>query len=301
VLGAISQAVSPLFFSTIRSLSWLIDNLVQKGQAQTSDILPLEKGDVASVAVILAVSSMWDSTDAEGDPALPVQGEGQDSPELSMQAPLPEDLEPVSAPSAVDRFLSNLDGSFAGLAMNTGEVAGRRTQLGADWVWQQAHESAFDVPDAIADRSTLDRAGAGRIHRSGSNLPEAEVADDLELMSQYETVRQDDQPAASAEQESPLTVRLTIPALVLVVSAVALAWQRYGNAIRAMVSKWRNRRAPKSVTRAEARAAGASRSLGQRSRSYQDLPPWMQNSPGKRTRSKSIYNSIFLSRKTTSR
>ena len=37
----VSQAGQPLFNSSLRSLTWLVENLVQMGEVRTSDILPL--------------------------------------------------------------------------------------------------------------------------------------------------------------------------------------------------------------------------------------------------------------------
>jgi hypothetical protein len=301
VLGMISQAIQPLLLPSFRALNWFIDNLVQKGQADTSDILPLGKGDMASVAVILPVSSMLDPTEGDADPSVTARFEDRDPAGPAAEMPRPDEREPAPPSSTLERFLFHPDGSFAGLSMDVGQAASLRTGLGADWVWRQQGAGTPGVPAAATVHPTINAAGPRLCHPASRSIPETDAPGDVESTAPIRTVGQDAQPDASAEMELPSTYRVTIQVVLIVLSTVLLAGTRYGKKIWSNLKSRVRRLRLAGVTPPERKATGQGKSLRPQPRSSQDLPPWIQCSVAKRSRSKSLYETLALSRKSSSR
>jgi hypothetical protein len=272
-----SQATQPLLSPSMRSLSWLIDNLVQIGQSQTADILPLGNQEMAAVAVILAVSSTSVPSDTQGAPS----PAGPNGPGASA-AFLVQDHDATPPPSPLDRFIINLEASFAELPRDPLGRAPRSDDFGADWVWHRRASDASETPvsfrqssGAVAD--TADTAAPPTIPGGHSRGPQVDAA----VFAGFAKEGNVDDPLGSsgpgAGDEPVLIPRMASLAVVAVVSTAVVAWKGFERRILGRLQKWTRlggRPAPTKERKREPRVVSNS-SL--RPRSSHDLPPWIQS------------------------
>ena len=300
VLGMMSQAIQPLLLPSFRALTWFIDNLVQKGQAETSDILPLGEGDMASVAVILAASSMLDPTETDADPPSTAQIEGQDPAGPATDMSSPDAREPAPPVSTLERFLFHPDGSFAGSSVEGGRAARLPAGIGAEWVWRE-RGAGTSVRGPEPDHSTIDAAGPGLRLPASRSIAKAEAPVPVGSTTGLGTLDQVARPAGSAEMELPSTYRMTIPAALMLLSTAILFATKYGKKAWTIAKGgvWRLRLA--KVTPTARKAVGRGKSPRSPSRTIQDLPPWIQISVEQRSRSKPLREPLSLPRKPSSR
>lgn len=269
VVGMISQVVQPLFSSSIGSLTWLIDNLVQMEQAQTWDILPIGESDMVAVAVILPGVNPLDPSVAASLPATLDSSEAEETAAVT------------TPPSAVDRFLSDVDGALAHLFIDVGEDTILQSKLGAEWVWQQQGGA---LP-ALAFSPFASRApGSSGIDARAPvmrSMSTSDVVASDDVTNPLANRRENNERRTRAEDESQSPRLLTFSICLLAVSSALLLWRRYG---RSFLSCWKNR-----LSRAVLTGAGtfapkrpSRKTPVARGRSIQDLPPWLQGSDGER-------------------
>jgi hypothetical protein len=129
-VGLIAQSVTPVFSSSLGSLSWFIEGLTQFAQDETWDILPLGQSDMATVAIILSTFSFLDPT---------ADGTGREVPSGSRasHATSPDRLRSVSPLSRVLRFLGDFEASLAVLTSDGARDDDRLVD--ASWVWRRGH------------------------------------------------------------------------------------------------------------------------------------------------------------------
>jgi hypothetical protein len=140
-VGSIGMILPPAITPSIAQLTVLVDNLVQLGQVQVSDLMPLDHDALDAVAVLLVVSAgpAEESIDTgigwhEGAGA----GAGASAAVVPL-APRAESLE---------RFLLDLDGSQGAVPQDVLQSSGEPTGSSSEWAWQPstAASDAVGVP-----------------------------------------------------------------------------------------------------------------------------------------------------------
>ncbi|MDR3636419.1 MAG: FG-GAP-like repeat-containing protein [Isosphaeraceae bacterium] len=220
VMSIVSQAGQPPFSASLRSLSWLVDNLVWMGEARTSDILPLGNGDLATVAVILAVSSTLDRSEEGLDPILSGSAEGdrlavETDPLLSSLLNHDAEPTPPPAPSALARFLGSPREPVVASAADYGVFPPSAVGLTSEWVWRQP-------ATAVPRPPTMGRPPANPDRDPPTHLPEWRVSPDPGTPPAVTPAGVDEMEAAVAPAV-PQTAAFFVSALFL---TAAVLWKR---------------------------------------------------------------------------
>jgi len=271
VSAIISQAAQALFLQSTTSLNWLIENLVNLGQVQRSEILPLDDNDTAMVAVLLSVSGIATSDDPAVDRAAP---DGDDAPSPDGDgAGLPIAPESFVPASTVERYVSGLDRSFADLPRDASVPTSTQVTAGAEWVWspQDARPAEFKAAESIVS-STQDSMPS-------ADDGEAEASSDEGLEGLDRGLAE---PGSSAtEMEVPAefgSATIMIGVIPIILTTVVLSVIHAARRVRAYrESKGLAGLAPPEAstqTRVR-RTPGSSKGPAHRHQPNQDSPPWI--------------------------
>jgi hypothetical protein len=203
--GGIAQAIAPVLSPSLGSLSWLLDTLVQFGQAETWDILPLGESDMAAVAIILPTFSL-------ADPSASGTARGSSSSSQDSLAAYGRHDRTSSPPlTEAVRFAVDFEGAFAALALEARDVADRSNDSG--WVWRQETARIAFGPAAGSDSPPIHPQRPGSVDPD----PGADIAVNLEPTLV---------PSAAPEASALSLAGRLLSASLLLLSSGLLAWTR---------------------------------------------------------------------------
>jgi hypothetical protein len=273
--AGLGMALPQVFTSSIAPLNLAVSNLVQMGQVQVSDLMPLDHTALDAVAVLIVVSAN-SGEDAIGTrvgagPIANAQPGGSLSDSLSLPGA-----------SSLERFLADMDGSQTDLPrdvlVSPSEPSGPRPE----WVWQPGKTETVGLA-SLQDRTPLDVSAdlGDDAATPADDDPAARV--DFAGMLSVDSGLFEAGSNAEAEPASAVWVLRTAGALGLstLVLAGRTAWksrrtgeidQNEGRTHDARCSRWQHH--PESSKTPRPRD---NRSL--------DLPPWLAQPSPRRWRS----------------
>jgi len=265
IAAIISQTAQALFLPSSTSLNWLIENLVKFGQVQTSEILPLNENDTAMVAVLLTVSSTSTTDEAGRDPAAAGQAEGAEIDGAALTG-VRHEREPFNPPSKLERYLSDMDVSFAGLRGGKAEPAPPRLAVGAEWVW------------SLDPRAADARGADGLDQNAGEASADAPDAGLVDTFAERANTPPDARPA-SPKSSTPVIPLLVATLSLSVLYVAAKFWTLRGNGD--VLRPETGIPLPQSRLR---RSSFGVKSLANRPHLSRDAPPWIASRVPQRPR-----------------
>jgi hypothetical protein len=282
-VGAIlPQIINP----SLAPLTFLVSNLVQLGQVQVSDLMPLDHSDLDAVAVLIVVSGVSgeDPIVAEAGPPEEAAADALDglvpsSPVASMKA-----VPSRPGASNLERFLLDLDGASGRLPREILGDAAPPAGPRRGWAWDAeetgtpaAHGPRRPMPRvAIPDLRPEPDAGAERD-------PGPEDAAPVLPALEGETFRFAASPTAGTDAfdgARPLGGALFVSSLLFG------GWAAWKRTIAGHSRSASRRTSPAVSARHTASRLLASRTLGSRAGRGDDLPPWLAPPPSTRWPSK---------------
>ncbi len=111
-----------MFNQSLGSLPGVLNSLVQLGQVQISDIVPLENSAMEAVAVLLVVSSTAIDESPLQDVTLLEENEPKDP--FAIETELTRVIDPFAKASNLERFLSDIDSDLEGVPRDLFGAAG---------------------------------------------------------------------------------------------------------------------------------------------------------------------------------
>ena len=112
-LAAGAAVLQPMFNQSLGSLPGVLNSLVQLGQVQISDIVPLENSAMEAVAVLLVVSST--AIDETTLKEMTVLEENEPKDPFATESELTRVSDPVARASNLERFLSDVESELEGV------------------------------------------------------------------------------------------------------------------------------------------------------------------------------------------
>jgi hypothetical protein len=268
-LASVASTVQPMFNPSLGSLPGVISSLVQIGQVQISDLMPLENSAVEAVAVLLVVSSATidESTQTDMDSLEAARAGNSIGP--------PGNYDATASGSNLEQFLSDLEGALDGVTREVLDVTGKRTRAWPGRELPAAGSGAFAVPIAV-DQDPERFAASERAGPITRNALCDDPGIEIELLNRTGLDGLSVQSRSMADSASvpPAWMRPLCGTFVL--SAIVLGWQRARKLWRsnqeqpivppssAIAGTHRPKRRTESTNLLEARASRV-----------RDLPPWL--------------------------
>jgi len=261
--GSITSAILASLSASVDSLGGVVDNLLKKGQAQVSDILPLENNEVATVAVLLLVSNSL-GDDSSGEGIL----ESADGKPFQ-----PEKRVPTSR-SPLELVLCDAGGIQDALPVDFGGHLRERVVNPSDWVWRPTGSGM--------ETSNVERKQSSNDKQSPTKEADEEV---VELESVAEVSETNHEPSFVQW----LTWGQITSICFYVMAVIILSYRVLSNRIRTMMRARRVEVDPLSVNgpaNPSRTRRTNSKSLELAKRTSKDLPPWLHSAAKDRSKSK---------------
>ena len=242
---------------------------------------PLGKSEMPSLVVLLSASSMANLLAEMENISSPMPTES-DAPLID--AYIPDDAGTVP-PSRLDRFVVNLGVSSVDFSRESGDRPGRVPEFGPEWVWHRPTRDPFATTAKFDDGP-----------KDSLSAPHADRAANIAIGGLVPIVSAGGQARFPSERETSFLAR---PAVILAsVVALAIGVIVLGRRTLGNLPNWRGKPARREPIE-ERKRVGASRS-GSKSRSSNDLPPWLQGPMSVRHRrtvsARSLASTLFRKR-----
>jgi len=253
-------------------LPGVINNLVQVGQVQISDLMPLENSAMETVAVLLVVSSGSVEASNGHDIASPAESEAGVSPAVELA--LSRERDPSATESNLERFLSDLEGALDGVPRDVLGESEQQTGAWPQWVLRPREPGMVAV--TVAGVIGPDRSAA--ILNPGptpSTVVERNPGEDVAVSDLHGLDWESPQPPPTTEAASGRLGWMGPFCGMLVISSVLLGWKAARKRWRAARSQPPVRQMPTIAGPHFTTRLRASKSLGSRASRIQDLPPWL--------------------------
>ena len=248
----------------------LFNNLVQMGQVQISDIVPLDQSAMETVAVLLVVSGTSNEVSTGNDIALREEAEPGAWSAIEPAIGEPSDLS--TGGSNLERFLSDLDGAFRSVSRDILAATGEPTGVCSESVWQPPDVGLVAV------------TGAG-VARGGSRIrvpvlepglePRTTLGHELGADNTLAAIIGLDGESLQTEAEAGFSGWAVPLGGMLVISSLFFAGSSAWNRRRSGASRRIDQPMPTSRPPHMPNRPTVSRSLGSRAAHNQDLPPWL--------------------------
>ncbi len=277
--GGIGLALPQIITSSIAPLTLLVNNLVQVGQVQVSDLMPLDHSALDAVAVLIMVSG------APGEEAL---DQPVGLPEETRTSPAMRVGPSSPGGAGLEHYLSDIDDALNDVPR---AVLASGVEPGGswpDWVWQPGGAGSTDaagppVPGASAPPSSVPSAPPS----PSTAAPAAESPDastDFAAILAFDGAAA--RPGSPAGAESILAGWARPLAGALLISSLAFAGRSVWARKRAGRSHPNDPRASSAGFLRPPHRAETSASPRARADRDQDLPPWLAEPSPRRWTSK---------------
>jgi hypothetical protein len=267
-LTAVASTFQPIFNPSLSTIPGVINSLVQLGQVQISEIVPLEKSAIDAVAVLLVVSGQSIDDSIAGD----FESTGEFGPGGSMERAT--DRGSWGRGTNLERFLSDLDGALEGVPREVLEPAAEPSETPS--------QSALAPTRPVAIRLTYrERRAPAKLapivnHRPLASPPRVDEPGPIREVLNFAGADWEKAVTSPATETASRLADWMKPACgILVSSLVLLGWgplrhRWWFRPKRVIVHPFPKVDGPHSTQRLK-----VSRSLGSRSCRAQDLPPWL--------------------------
>ncbi len=264
-IGGMGMTLPQIITPSIAPLSFLVSNLVQMGQVQVSDLMPLDHSALDAVAVLIVVSggTVQEAIDCRNGPL-------EDAP--SGASMIVASSSPGS--SRLERFLADIDGAVNDLPRDVLGSTSEPVGLRPEWDSQPGKTASVTVagrPDRAQARSLDAQLG---LHTAPDDEPGAGVSFAGVLSLDEGTI----QPEPTADAEPGPAGWAPLLAGVLVMSSLAFAGRAAWNRRRVGECRTNDSRTPVLRWLRPARHLNTSKSSRARNNRSQDLPPWLAES-----------------------
>ncbi len=277
VISIVSQALSTFSKSSLRSLTGLVDDLVQTGDIRTSEIMPLGESDMATVAVILSVSSTLDRGHENIDDLEVPDRTGKETEASESTFEIRDHDEPVQASLLpVALFLAQPHASWDRWNGTLGSTLLGPSHPDSEWVWHVANPQRARFVESPANRPSPKGA------EPPSDSPESQP------VVVNGAIERDLAPDSLAQTSPMLVLRSGVLPVCTLFTALLVGWRLWRARLRRGEAPISTDRLPGSSVRSQRTPHWRTNSF-RHNHSVPHLPPRLQESlPSSSSRSRGV-------------